>query len=467
MLKKIWIALLTGAAMLLGCSLSVSAAESVLHDIGDYLTEEEAAEITQQVESVAHYTDLNIGIYLDDDSIPEDSVVDTMEAMYLSAFGSDTSGVYCYIKIENGGLSFFLHTNGDAALYYADSGEDGRMSEIMYDFWLYADPAGSNSVYEGLDMLCTDLEYFYYAGPIETGTVTATEAIVSSEEETTAETEQAAQSLEDIAGGNAVLFDESGRLTPDEYAQSLEILQNAADNTGMNVAIILGTQVRSEYMIESLADESYDALFGKRTDGILYYMDLSGADSPYDYISTSGLGQFYYSDGEEADRINAIFDDVFPYLYPAGSEDIAGAIAAFAADVEYYYDMGISHNYYLYDDVDGLYYYVKDGELKSAVSKPYIDWGSVLMATFMGGVFGLIVAVIVFFSVKAHYRFKASLSPTAYVNRKNLVFHRQYDNFVREYTTRVKIESSSGGGGGSRGGGGRSSGGHGGGGRHR
>lgn len=86
---------------------------------------------------------------------------------------------------------------------------------------------------------------------------------------------------------------------------------------------------------------------------------------------------------------------------------------------------------------------------------------------FGGLVIGLIAALITFFAVKSHYKFKSALSPTTYINRKNLVFHNQYDHFVREYTTKVKIESSSGGGGGSRGGGGRSSGGHGGGGRHR
>ena len=129
---------------------------------------------------------------------------------------------------------------------------------------------------------------------------------------------------------------------------------------------------------------------------------------------------------------------------------------------EYYF----CNHYYVYDDVYNEYYYVKDGKLAASSRRPYVSMESVLGMTGGGFVIGLIVALITFFAVKTHYKFKSALAPTAYVNRKNLTFHNQYDRFVRQYTSRVRIESSSGGGGGG-GGGGRSSGGHGGGGRHR
>lgn len=268
------------------------------------------------------------------------------------------------------------------------------------------------------------------------------------------------------SAANVRIYDEAGRLLPEDYEFCVDCLQSASDQTGMNIAVVLGKQVRSEYMIENLADETYDEMFGKNTDGLLYYMDLSGAELSYDYISTSGMGQFYYSDGDMADRINAIFDDVFPYLYPKGNEDVVGAIEALADDVVYFYEVGIPENYYIYDDVYEQYFYIKDGKMQASNHRPYVDFSYILTMGAFGFFIGLIVALIVFFAVKSHYKFKASFSPTAYINRKNLVFSRQYDNFVRTYTTRTKIESSSGGRGGG-GGGGRSSGGHGGGGRHR
>ncbi len=267
------------------------------------------------------------------------------------------------------------------------------------------------------------------------------------------------------SAANVRIYDEANRLPEDDYNTCLAYLQDASDQTGMNIAVVLGKQVRSEYAIKSLADATYDEMFGKNTDGLLYYMDLSGVEHPYDYISTSGMGQFYYSDGDMDNRIDQIFDDVFPYL-PAGSENVVKAIEVLSEDVVYFYEIGITDNYYVYDDVYEQYFYVEDGQMQASNHRPYVDLAAILTMGVGGFFIGLIIAVIVFFCVQSHYKFKASLSPMTYVNRKTLTFNRQTDDFVRTYTTRVRIQSSSGGG--SRGGGGgRSSGGHGGGGRHR
>ena len=142
------------------------------------------------------------------------------------------------------------------------------------------------------------------------------------------------------SAANVRLYDEANYLPEDAYNTCLEYLQDASDQTGMNIAVVLGKQRRSEYAIENLADETYDQMFGKNTDGLLYYMDLSGAEHPYDYISTSGMGQFYYSDGDMDNRIDQIFDHVFPYL-PAGNENVVKAIEVLSEDVVYFYEIEV------------------------------------------------------------------------------------------------------------------------------
>ena len=263
------------------------------------------------------------------------------------------------------------------------------------------------------------------------------------------------------------LYDEGNRLSPSEFTEVENRLKQASDHTGMNIGVVLGVQERSDYTIESVCDSTYDELFGHKTDGLFYYMDLKGHE-PYDYISTSGLGQLYYTNSSDNNRINAIYDTLDDYLYPVGSENVYDAVMRFAELVEYYYDQGVPENYYVYDDVYHEYYHYEDGKVVTTKNKPYLDWYGAAVMAFMAGIVGFIAALITFLAVKSRYKFKTSLSPTNYTNQKMVNYRQQYDNFVRESTSRVHIDTSSGSGGRSGGGGGgHSSGGHGGGGHHR
>ncbi len=462
--------------------LSVSAAKSTLIADGDLLTEEEYFICGERLDLAAEETGLNIGLQFVATPLTDEMAADSAKVCYEAMFPAGSDGIFCCIDTTSEDGGFALYTSGSAGLYYLT---DERESMIYNDLHLFLFPPETIDVSGAASMYAINLEYWHNEGPVEgiavydevnqlyyyaeNGEILTSAELPENTGDPEAETEQLTEEETDAPvtyTGDVLLYDESGRLSSEEYDFCMEALQSAAERTGMNVGMVIGSAKRSEYTIESLAVETYDQMFGNPSDGLLYYMDLSGVEHPYDYITTCGMGQFYYSDGDMDNRIDAIFDEVFPYLYPVGREDVVGAILEFASQVEYYYEAGIPDNYYVYDDVYNEYYYVEDGEMLSSMTVPYIDWGEVLMTGFFGLIFGLIVGLIVFFSVKAHYKFKVSLSPTAYVNRKNLVFHNQYDRFIRTYTTKTKIESSSGGGG-SRGGGGRSSGGHGGGGRHR
>lgn len=482
-MKKLWSILTAAAAAFCLCSPLPAAADETkgyLADFADTLTDAEKADCLEDLNEAAALTGMNIGVVIGPPDLTEGAGAETAMIMYEQTFG-DSDGVFCFLDAREENPQHYIYTVGDARFFYPDTGEDGRIAEILVDLESFISP--SMDMAGAITMLNIDLEYFYSIGMeedvyvyeesdglyyyVHDGQMLTTDALPDAEVTETEPTTGEHVEISDLGNGNAVLYDEGGWLDSEEYNTCLSYLQNAADTTGMNVAMVLGSQSRSEYTIESLADASYDELFGPGTDGLLYYMDLSGADSPYDYISTCGMGQMYYTNDSTYDRINAIFDVVFPYLTPAGSEDVPGAVEAFADEVIYYYEQGIPDRYYVYDDVYDEYYYVEDGQLQTSATKPYISVEGLLALTAGGLLVGLIAALITFFGVKMHYRFKSALTPTAYVNRKNLVFHHQYDRFVREYTTRTKIESSSGGGRSGGGGGGRSSGGHGGGGRHR
>lgn len=498
MMKKWFAAVLAAGALLTGSVMSASAAEVMLYDYQrTLLSDSEYDACEARLQEAADEIGMDVSLYFYNGKTEDGQLYIYTDEYYTEPAYDGSDAVVCYVHRSDENAEIIFNTGGVAGMYYLN---DERLEMIKSDLRHFMYPEDTRDPVGAANMFATNLEYWYNEGAIEgmaiydnvndvyyyeeDGEVIVSDEPLSADPDINADGDDAYFEVDDEPvkeiprtdeTGVALIYDEGNYLNSGEYDYCLDLLQEAADKTGMNVGLVLGAQERSEYTIQSLADSSYDTMFGKNTDGLLYYMDLSGAYSPYDYISTSGLGQFYYTNSEKVDRINAIFDRVFPYLTPAGSEDVPGAVETFAQEIVYYYEEGIPNRYYVYDDVYDKYMYVEDGEIVMSSTLPMsrVDLseiiGKLVMLAFIGIGVGLIVAVIVFFAVKAHYKFKVSLSPTAYINRKNLVIHRQYDNFIRTYTTRVKIESSSGGGrsGGSRGGGGRSSGGHGGGGRHR
>lgn len=263
------------------------------------------------------------------------------------------------------------------------------------------------------------------------------------------------------------IYDEGNRLSGAELTECETYLRQASEDTGMNIVVILGVGARSDLTIESTCKAAYTELFGVKADGLSYYIDLKGA-SPYDYIATFGRGSFYYTP-ENPDRIYAMEDQVAPSLRPVGSENVVEAVQKFSELVKYYYQQGVPEYYYLYDTETRMYYHLEDGEMVATNTKPFRN--PAVMIVTAGGflLFGLLLACGVYAGVKQRYQFKSELSPTTYVNRKNVNYREQYDRFTHANTTRVVIQSSSssGGGGGFSGGGGHISGGIGGGGYHR
>lgn len=243
-----------------------------------------------------------------------------------------------------------------------------------------------------------------------------------------------------------------------------ELIQKTSEELQMNIFIYIAGSSdynRTDYQIECFADDYYDKYFGEDTDGILYYLDLSGHAPAYDYINTSGKAILLYQK-----NIDNIFTYLDYYLPASGqtiySEDIETAIKTFLKLIEDYSSTN-SINYY-HDKSSGKYIFTDNNEFIISAHKPIKYNISFIVICFVTGV---LTAIIVYISVKYRYKFKKSQNPLVYVKNEKTVFNKKSDMFIRTYTTKHKIQTNSGGSHGGHSGGSHSGGGHGGGGHHR
>lgn len=242
-----------------------------------------------------------------------------------------------------------------------------------------------------------------------------------------------------------------------------ESIVRYSEELQMNILVWIGGSYRSDHDTEIFADDTYDEIYGEDTDGVFYYLDLSGKRPAYDYISTSGKAVLMYES-----KINSMFSYLDNYLPASGQtiypEDIYSAVMAFLSLLKSHYNNNASSSLtYYHDTSSGKYFYYKGNDLIITKSKPPALW---FRSVFIGILIGAIVGLLVYFLTALRYRFKSSANPTVYMKNEASRFHERSDTLLRSYVTKHRIESSSGGR--SGGGGGHShSGGHGGGGHHR
>ena len=137
----------------------------------------------------------------------------------------------------------------------------------------------------------------------------------------------------DYAGWNgnwqeSVLFDDKELFTQEQRNELDKQIQQKAQELEMNILIYVNGSYRTNEDTKPFCDSTYDSWFGNDTDGLIYYLDLSGKKPAYDYISTSGKAILMYEDCREA-----IFDHLDNYLPASGQEiipdEIYGAVVEF------------------------------------------------------------------------------------------------------------------------------------------
>lgn len=269
---------------------------------------------------------------------------------------------------------------------------------------------------------------------------------------------------------NCGVYDVQGILTDSERELANTRIQALSEAIDMYVAVYIygpETVFYGDNDVENTADNNYDELFnpqyGVDTDGILLLINNS---TKYDYISTSGKGQFYFYNGAEDNRVDEIFDYMWDHIL-AG--ETYAAIEDFCVVTERLYREGVPDDAYVYERDTDQYMYIKGDQLITADSLPWWFGFSLFPALPMGLIIGLIVCLVSNACIKNSYKFTKALTPTNYISQNETKFNIKEDMFIRQYRTHTRISSSSGGGGGGGGSSHHSSGGHshGGGGRHR
>lgn len=232
-----------------------------------------------------------------------------------------------------------------------------------------------------------------------------------------------------------------GCLSSSEEASILNLMQETANKIECHVGIAIVSD------LHGMSDVKYADTFGDKQFGtgssfvVLMLLNTHGNPkyaSYIDRISTSGLGRDYYDR-----KIEKLLDRMYDGLDTRG---FGGACESFCAALKTY----------------------RSGSSGYSFGGSFRINGTLLMA--MLGI-GLLMSFIIVGSFRSGYKRKTPISAAHYIDKSRTRVNRQIDQFVREHTTSVHIDSSShSGGGGHHGGGGGShrSGGHGGGGgRHR
>ena len=259
---------------------------------------------------------------------------------------------------------------------------------------------------------------------------------------------------------------ENPLFTETEILQLCDEVKKTSEKLSMNILIYAGHVSKSDYEVEEFADQCYDYIFGEDTDGLFYYIDMTGKTPAYDYISTSGKAVIYYQ--KNIDDIFYSLDEFLPssekvleYGYAGFKPELKSAVRKFLHELEYYAD-NFDRNYFYKSPRTGRNVFYSGETLYVTEARSPVQKFCLIVA---GLIIGFIVSRIFKASVKRKYRFISPVSSDIYLAEDGVNI-RCGDVFVHEYTTeRYHPPASSSGGGGSHGHSGGGS--HGGGGHHR
>ena len=247
---------------------------------------------------------------------------------------------------------------------------------------------------------------------------------------------QTKTSIYKVALMDADFFDsDEGCLSKTQETQLLNLMMETADAVKCNIGIVITND------LHKMSDQRYvknfhAAMFGEYSDSIsLLLLNTHNNPAYANYVD-----QIYYTDRAYDlfnKRLNRIFDRLYVPL-DKNSSDLYGACTAFCAALKSY-GSGVG----------------------AVVTKLNLSFQLVMTML----VAGTIMSIIIVGSFASGYKKKKPISAAHYIDKSRTRINRQVDQFVREYTTSVHIQSSGGGGRSGGGGGGHRSGG--GGGRHR
>lgn len=255
----------------------------------------------------------------------------------------------------------------------------------------------------------------------------------------------AAAAVLPVSAAESIIDDKAGLYTQSELAELNAKQQAVSELTGWNIAVVttdtgFGTDGARAM---KYAENYYDNKFGSDSSSVVYLIDLD-----YRHFAMDGDVLNYFNTKRLDKMITECEKEYFAY-------DDVGNLEKFYYYLEYYYNQGTVE----YDSnigAKGSGFVPADG-----IAKEYD-----LTMLLAGMITGAAAAGIGIAIVLSRYKFHHAPTANCYLNSNTINMYRRQDRFVREYTTRTRIDSggSSGGGGGghSFGGSSHGGGGHGG-----
>lgn len=242
-------------------------------------------------------------------------------------------------------------------------------------------------------------------------------------------------SVNTVKADTQYVYDNASLLS-DEEEQDLE--RSCAEfesNTDIHMVILTEYSSGSEDC-QAIADDFYDKKYPKEPNGVCFLIDMGQRQI---VISTSGIMQYYMSDAE--------IDDILQAAQSYAKEgDYAGTFAKMITITQECFDRGVSEADYLITEDGSIIHYRKINSTEAMIA--------VLLAVLTG--------FCVYFGIWKSYRRKKNRGAKGYADLKRVKIRDRRDALIDRHVSMHKIPRDDGnhGGGGSGGGGGGGGGSH-------
>lgn len=234
----------------------------------------------------------------------------------------------------------------------------------------------------------------------------------------------AAAAVLPVSAAESIIDDQAGLYSQSELAELEAKQQEVSDLTGWNIAVVTSNVGFGTDGADAMryAEDYYDVTFGSDSSSIVYLIDLD-----YRHFAMDGDVLNYFNTSRLDNMIDACNEKYFDY-------DDVGHLETFYYYIEYYYNKGTVQ----YDSNVGA-----KGE--DFVPSMGIDKEFNFTALLAGVIAGAVAAAIGIAIVISRYKFHHAPTANCYLNSNTINMYRRQDRFVREYTTRTRIDSDSGG----------------------
>lgn len=223
------------------------------------------------------------------------------------------------------------------------------------------------------------------------------------------------------------VYDQAGLLTDVEADMLQKKAEELTGQCGMEVVLVTTDHAEGKSS-ESYADDFFDKLYGKDTDGVCFLIDMSSRNI---WISTSGDMIYYLSD----DRTEDMLDNAENY---AASGRYSSVFESFLKDTLAWHNQGVPGELYIYDTETGEYRRNRSITLMEAV---------------LAGIAALAAGAAGAASVFGKYRLKWGRYKYPYKEKSRMNLTKEEDRFLYKHMTQRVIPKNDNNGGGGSGGG--------------